>query len=480
MPNFKPAPVFWLPPEQGETAIRPGNSHGPAPPPAAGPVTGRRPCTELEPDETISVRRVKDTALPTANVMLSSWIWGIVYTRSPGPRRTTLKRWIGRELRVAARLCNSLTVRRFAILVASLSLSGCQDNSKAYKPLVPAVANIVPREGRIQGGELITISGTNLSETTCVRFGGVDATDLVVEDESTVVCRTPRWEGALGWTEVLVLTAAGVATVPKGFIFVDPSLPQPVVQSLSPDNASIAGKTAITIVGQNLRDTVVVMFGGIDASDPVEASDSSVRCTVPPWPGNEESVDVTLTTTAGSIVVGDGLTYYVPQISSLASAVEQPGDLTLTWESSGPGDQIMVFRGSKPVATVAGDATRASLATDAVGILKYTVAMYVGSEKVSQDAVVVELGILKWDYGEIAIDGFLIYAAEAHQPFPSPLHYTYDAALRMELPLRDLYDAGIIEANKGYSFAVAAYAASFISDLSEPATCDYVVDLAEP
>tara|TARA_R110002096_G_scaffold436100_1_gene667659 strand:+ start:22825 stop:23895 length:1071 start_codon:yes stop_codon:yes gene_type:complete len=86
----------------------------------------------------------------------------------------------------------------------------------------PAVAAIVPDNGLAEGGETISIQGTDLSYATAVTVGGVEATDLTVvsNDEITVV--TPA--GAFGAQVVEVTTAFGAPTtsfVYHGLIIAD-------------------------------------------------------------------------------------------------------------------------------------------------------------------------------------------------------------------------------------------------------------------
>lgn len=55
----------------------------------------------------------------------------------------------------------------------------------------PTFVSIVPDYGVTTGGTSVTITGTNLTGTTDVRFGGVSATSIVVVNSTTITCTTP-------------------------------------------------------------------------------------------------------------------------------------------------------------------------------------------------------------------------------------------------------------------------------------------------
>lgn len=56
---------------------------------------------------------------------------------------------------------------------------------------LPVVTGISPTSGSQNGGETITISGTNLNGVTDVKFGTVSATGLEVHSDTSLVCISP-------------------------------------------------------------------------------------------------------------------------------------------------------------------------------------------------------------------------------------------------------------------------------------------------
>jgi peptidoglycan/xylan/chitin deacetylase (PgdA/CDA1 family) len=55
----------------------------------------------------------------------------------------------------------------------------------------PVLGGVAPSEGPVAGGTLITLTGTGLANITAVMFGGVPATDLVVNSPTELTVRTP-------------------------------------------------------------------------------------------------------------------------------------------------------------------------------------------------------------------------------------------------------------------------------------------------
>lgn len=83
----------------------------------------------------------------------------------------------------------------------------------------PSVAAVSPSFGPTEGGTRITITGTALSYTRRVTVGGVQATDLVVVNETTVTAVTPA--GTEGSASIQVTTVGGnTASLNSAFTYV--------------------------------------------------------------------------------------------------------------------------------------------------------------------------------------------------------------------------------------------------------------------
>jgi hypothetical protein len=79
------------------------------------------------------------------------------------------------------------------------------------------VTSISPATGAAAGGTAIVISGTDLSGTEGVTFGGTAATNVVVVSNQRVTCTAPAH--ATGAVSVVVRDDAGDVTVTSGYTY---------------------------------------------------------------------------------------------------------------------------------------------------------------------------------------------------------------------------------------------------------------------
>ncbi len=147
----------------------------------------------------------------------------------------------------------------------------------------------------------MTLTGTDLTGTTSVTFGGVAATDVVVVDASTVTAVAPGH--VAGLVDVVLTTVGGSATLADGFTYVA----APTLTAVSPDTGPVAGGTTVTLTGTGLTGTTDVTFDGVPATDVVVVDDSTVTVTTPAHAVGV--VDVTLATPGGAATAPGGFMY---------------------------------------------------------------------------------------------------------------------------------------------------------------------------
>jgi len=127
----------------------------------------------------------------------------------------------------------------------------------------PSLTSFSPGSGTRNGSILLT--GTELTTTTGVSFGGIPAASFIVLSPTSV--QAVLGEGGSG--DVSVTTVAGSASL-HGFVY----YPAPHISSFSPDSAA-KGQT-VTIRGSGFTGTQYVQFGGISAASFVVVSDSVI------------------------------------------------------------------------------------------------------------------------------------------------------------------------------------------------------------
>jgi len=166
---------------------------------------------------------------------------------------------------------------------------------------------ISPNQGSTGGGTSVTITGTNLSGATAVKFGSKLAT-ITANTPTSVSVVAPSGTGTVGVT----VTTPGGTSNPLSFFYVG----APFKSSLGTTSGPTAGGNSITLNGVGLSTATSVSFGA-NAATPTVVSASQLSVTVPAGTA-AGPVGVTVTTAGGT---NNGLTYvYVdaPTVTTVA------------------------------------------------------------------------------------------------------------------------------------------------------------------
>jgi hypothetical protein len=155
---------------------------------------------------------------------------------------------------------------------------------------------VSPTQGSTGGGTLVTITGTNLSDTSAVMFGNKPATSVTNVSPTQVTAVSPSGTGTVG----VAVTTPGGTSNPVPFYYVG----APFKSSLGTGSGPLAGGNTITINGTGLSTASSVSFGGVTAT-PTVNSDSSLSVTVPAGAA-AGPVAVSVTTAGGT---NNGLSY---------------------------------------------------------------------------------------------------------------------------------------------------------------------------
>lgn len=168
--------------------------------------------------------------------------------------------------------------------------------------------------------------------------------------------------------------------------------------------------------------------------------------------------------------------------------VQAGNEVTLMWELVHPACEIVIYRGSVVLDTIEGSVTSYTLTESSAGLYLYTVALFDGGDRLDDDSVLVDLCKVVWDAPGCPYTGFFIYVAEAigdpytALPYDDPMDYSFDACRTCEVPLKRLYDEGLLEGGKTYYLAASSYLGdpvTQVSELTDPLTFTYEVALPE-
>ncbi|MBS0516965.1 MAG: IPT/TIG domain-containing protein [Proteobacteria bacterium] len=210
----------------------------------------------------------------------------------------------------------AIDLRYFYAMLASGNLDFRIDvtGNLAATP-APTVTSIAPTSGPTAGGTTVTITGTNFTGATAVKFGTVSALPFTVIGSTQITVTAPA--GAAGMVDVTVTTAGGTSATSAADQYT--YVAAPTVTSIAPTSGPTAGGTTVTITGTNFTGTTAVKFGATNATS--FTVNSATQITATAAAGAAGMVDVTVTTAGGTSATSaaDQYTYVAaPTVTSIA------------------------------------------------------------------------------------------------------------------------------------------------------------------
>ncbi|WP_405581447.1 IPT/TIG domain-containing protein [Streptomyces sp. NBC_01190] len=170
---------------------------------------------------------------------------------------------------------------------------------------------ISPNQGSTGGGTVVTITGTNLSGASAVRFGTKLAT-ITANTPTSVTVTSPSGAG----TVPVTVTTPGGTSNPLSFFYVG----APFKSSISPTSGVTAGGDTVTINGTGLSTATSVHFGAATAT-PTVVSDAQLTVTAPAGAA-AGPVGVSVTTAGGT---NNGLSYTYIDAPTIGTPVPASG-----------------------------------------------------------------------------------------------------------------------------------------------------------
>jgi hypothetical protein len=171
----------------------------------------------------------------------------------------------------------------------------------------PFISTISPPAGNKAGGNIVTITGTNLTGATSVAFGKAVSTNITVVDDTTLTCITPL--GPVGAAGVIVRTGGGPSNIFASFTFVTPAS----ISGILPLTGSTAGGTLVTIKGKDFTGATSLTIGGIDATSFTVVSATVITC-ITPARNTAGAVGIIVTTAGGQSKQFSFYNYITPAV----------------------------------------------------------------------------------------------------------------------------------------------------------------------
>ncbi|MFJ5219457.1 IPT/TIG domain-containing protein [Streptomyces sp. NPDC088354] len=167
----------------------------------------------------------------------------------------------------------------------TVTTSGGTSNSVFFFYLnAPVLVSVSPNGGPSAGGTTVTLTGTDLSGATAVRFGTTAATSYTVDSPTQITAVAPAGTG----TVPVTVTTPGGTSNSVFYSYVG----APVLTLLSPALGPTAAGSGVTLSGTGLTTTTAVHFGAAPAAFTV-LSDTAVAAVAPAGPPGAVSVNVT-------------------------------------------------------------------------------------------------------------------------------------------------------------------------------------------
>ncbi|MBU3867072.1 Ig-like domain repeat protein [Streptomyces sp. 4503] len=175
----------------------------------------------------------------------------------------------------------------------------------------PTLTGLLPIAGPIGGGNIVELTGVNLSTARLVLFGTAIASPTAVSDQHLLVTAPPA--SGPGTVSLYVISVGGVS---NRLLYT--YAPVPVVTDVSPSTGSVAGGETIILTGTGLTFVTGVTIGGVPAASFESYSDTLLAVVTPP--GVPGPADITVTTAGGSVTVPGGFTYTAATTTAVTSA----------------------------------------------------------------------------------------------------------------------------------------------------------------
>jgi IPT/TIG domain len=141
----------------------------------------------------------------------------------------------------------------------------------------PRVDAVAPARGSTLGSTLVTVTGANFlsPQQTTVSFGGVAAT-ISSWTPTSMTVETPLH--VAGAVDVSVELGGAVASLPDGFLYVDP----PIVREIVPSYGPPSGGTAVDVLGDNFTQATSILIGGAALTGASYQSPNRITGITPP------------------------------------------------------------------------------------------------------------------------------------------------------------------------------------------------------
>ncbi len=151
----------------------------------------------------------------------------------------------------------------------------------------------------------MTITGTNFTGASAVKFATSAATSVVVVSSTKITAKTPAH--AAGMVNVQVVTPAGTSAVVAADKYTYEGVP--TITSVAPKSGPPGGAQAVTITGTNFTGASAVKFATSAATSVVVVSGTKITAKTPAHAAGIVNVQVVTPAGTSAVVAADKYTF---------------------------------------------------------------------------------------------------------------------------------------------------------------------------
>lgn len=211
----------------------------------------------------------------------------------------------------------SVAVADYRLTLPKPGLSGpAQNPAPPGGDPAPSIGSVSPTQGVTSGGTTVVVLGSNFQTGATVTVGGAAATITETTPTSLSLVTPAHAAGSVS----LVVTNPDAQTATVGFLYVNPP---PTIASVTPNQGSVSGGTAVTVSGSGFLGGIALEFGGVAATGVTLTSGTSLTAVSPPHSAGVKDVRV-VNTDLQEATLGAAFTYDYPPVISSLSANKSP------------------------------------------------------------------------------------------------------------------------------------------------------------
>jgi hypothetical protein len=160
------------------------------------------------------------------------------------------------------------------------------------EPEAPGVTAVTPDHGSVDGGTVVTLTGTGFTGSTAVDFGAIEGSALEVVSDTELRVTSPAQ--AAGPVDLVVQNPNGASPAAVFTYEENPVEPTPaVVTAISPTHGSVEGGTVVTVTGSGFTGATGATFGDTSGTAFTVVDDTTLTVTSPAHAEGEVALVVT-------------------------------------------------------------------------------------------------------------------------------------------------------------------------------------------